>query len=75
MKISGTSYATPIAAAIAANILDFARQELGKEEGESFKVYKIIRALFRHRLVDNSGKSVYHYIKPWKESQPGKESL
>lgn len=66
----GTSCATPIAAAVAAGVLEFAWQE---------REYKIRKAkllnhvsgmsdIIRKRMVDNYkvGDNSYHYVKPWK---------
>lgn len=64
--ISGTSFATPVAAAIAANVLHFARTHLDKEEADQFMRYGVMRNLMRNRMTDNGGSDgVYHYIKPW----------
>lgn len=65
--ISGTSFATPIAAAIAANVLDFTRRHLARDDADMFARYGIMRTLFRNYMTDN-GKvdGVYHYIKPWR---------
>jgi hypothetical protein len=66
----GTSCATPIAAAVPAGVLEFARQE---------RVYKIRKAkllnhfsgmsdIFLKRMVDGYkvGDNSYHYVKAWK---------
>ncbi|KAG5783449.1 hypothetical protein H9Q73_002867 [Fusarium xylarioides] len=64
--ISGTSFATPIAAAMAANILEFARRNLSTDEVHNLQAYGPMRKLFRHKMTDNGKtKGVYHYIKPW----------
>ncbi|SCO30847.1 related to thermostable alkaline protease precursor [Fusarium fujikuroi] len=64
--ISGTSFATPIAAAMTANILEFARRNLSADEAHNLQAYGPMRTLFRHKMTDNGkAKGSYHYIKPW----------
>lgn len=66
--ISGTSFATPVAAAIAANVLDFARHHLASEDADIFTRYGVMRALFRNHMTENGNSNgVYHYIKPWRK--------
>jgi hypothetical protein len=68
--VDGTSCATPIAAAVAAGVLEFAWQ---KREYEIRKV-KLLKhlhgmsALFLKRMVDDYkiGDNSSHYVKPWK---------
>lgn len=66
-SISGTSFATPIAAAIAANIIDIARRKLPSHEADELSRYKTMKDLFRTHMTDNHLDGRYHYIKPWKE--------
>jgi subtilisin family serine protease len=64
--ISGTSFATPVAAAIAANVLHFARAHLKKEDAAQLMRYYVMKTLMRNRMTDNGGSDgVYHYVKPW----------
>ncbi|KAF5549964.1 subtilisin [Fusarium napiforme] len=73
--ISGTSFATPIAAALAANILEFARRNLGFEEGNALQAYGPMRRLFRNKMTDNGeANGVYHYIKPWGDRLWGEQA-
>lgn len=66
--ISGTSFATPIAAAMAANILEFARKNLSADEANALQAYGPMRRLFRNKMTDNGeANGVYHYIKPWSD--------
>ncbi|KAJ3532756.1 hypothetical protein NM208_g8294 [Fusarium decemcellulare] len=66
--ISGTSFATPVAAAIAANVLHFAREHLSKEDANLFMRYGVMRILFRNYMTENGDSNgVYHYMKPWGE--------
>lgn len=65
--ITGTSFATPIAAAIAANILDFVRRappEFQSSNPQHFFNYGGMRRVFL-RLSSRMGN--YDYIRPWKE--------
>ncbi|KAK4209363.1 intracellular serine protease [Rhypophila decipiens] len=66
-SISGTSFATPVAAAIAANVLEFARHKLSADVVTHFSSYGGMRTLFRSHMVNNSMNGVYHYLRPWKE--------
>jgi len=65
--ISGTSYATPIAAGIAANILEFASHQLHNRlsagERENLFAYWGMSRLFE-RMSER--RSEYDYILPWK---------
>ncbi|KAI1317242.1 peptidase S8/S53 domain-containing protein [Xylariaceae sp. FL0255] len=63
--INGSSFAVPIAAAIAANALEFIRHALTDQEDRPgyFYHYQGMRALF-HCLSD--GMDGYDYVKPWK---------
>ncbi|CCT63237.1 related to thermostable alkaline protease precursor [Fusarium fujikuroi IMI 58289] len=72
--ISGTSFATPIAAALAANILEFARRNLSADEAHNLQAYGPMRKLFRQKMTDNGkSKGQYHYIKPWSNQLWGEE--
>lgn len=66
VRISGTSFATPIAAAIAANALEFTRLTpitLQSSPGY-FSSYRGMRHLF-HMMSSKVGN--YDYIRPWAE--------
>ncbi|KAL8375692.1 hypothetical protein RB595_007009 [Gaeumannomyces hyphopodioides] len=65
--ISGTSFATPVAAAIAANILEFVRRTQPPNIIKDFTKYGVMRKLFRERMTENRGDGVYHLFKPWAE--------
>jgi len=62
---SGTSFATPVAAGIAANVLQFARVHLIKNHGrkmyELLCCYKGMRSMFKCM----STKRTYNYVAPW----------
>lgn len=62
---SGTSFAAPIAAALAANILEFARLELEMKFAEQYWLYssKGMRRVLRRFSVDVGG---YRFLCPWK---------
>lgn len=66
----GTSCATPIAAAVAAGILEFAWQEREHKirRVKLLKHYSGMTDVLLKRMVDQhrSGDNVYHYVKPWK---------
>lgn len=66
--IKGTSHATPIAAAIAANILEFVqRADQGYQlDINHFRTYDGMRRLLS-LLTVSSGSSSYTYIQPWKD--------
>jgi hypothetical protein len=65
----GTSCATPIAAAVAASILEYAWQERAHKIRRvgSLKHYSGMSAIFFRHMVDQArlGHSIYHYVKPW----------
>ncbi|RKK27086.1 hypothetical protein BFJ66_g15799 [Fusarium oxysporum f. sp. cepae] len=70
--ISGTSFATPIAAAMAANILEFARRNLSEDEAYALQAYGPMRRLFRNKMTDNGETNgAYHCIKPWSDQLGG----
>jgi hypothetical protein len=63
--ISGTSYATPIAAGIAANVLEFARHHVEMTPGQRECLYSWwgMSLIFQAMSVERYG---YDYIRPWK---------
>jgi hypothetical protein len=62
--VSGTSFATPVAVGMAANVLDFARSHmrLGKSRSRKLASYQGMRAVLR--LMTPEGRSV-NYLCPW----------
>lgn len=64
-SISGTSFASPVAAAIAANVLEFAKREAGDGIARFFQRYETMRELFRRRMVARIDG--YDYLTPWSE--------
>ncbi|KAI8634153.1 hypothetical protein F5Y19DRAFT_412143 [Xylariaceae sp. FL1651] len=66
-SISGTSFATPVAAAIAANVLEYARRTLSEPIIKDFTRYSAMQALFRRHMTPNSVDGVYHRFHPWAE--------
>ena len=68
--LSGTSYATPIAVGIAANVLDFARcnMSLGKNRWRKLASYQGMRAVLC--LMTPSGKN-NSYLCPWQLENKG----
>ncbi|KAI3320650.1 peptidase S8/S53 domain-containing protein [Xylariaceae sp. AK1471] len=63
-SISGTSFAAPIAAAIAANIVEFIRRQQ-PSIAEVFTNYRIMSGLFRRHMTVNSKDGKYHTFMPW----------
>jgi hypothetical protein len=65
ITISGTSFATPVAAAIAANVLEFSRRALiaNDDHPEFFDSYQGMGTLFRCLKDKVDG---YDYLKPWR---------
>ncbi len=63
-SISGTSFATPVAAAIAANVLEYARRVLPAGE-DQFRGYRNMKTLFLDHMTDNNMPGTYHKLKPW----------
>lgn len=63
---SGTSYATPIAAGMAASLLDYAKlkMKLGKSELERLHCYKGMRAVF-NLMKDVEKRDGYDFVAPW----------
>ncbi|KAF5021964.1 hypothetical protein F66182_6004 [Fusarium sp. NRRL 66182] len=64
--ISGTSFACPVAAAVAANILEFARHQLPEEVAENLERYSVMNRLLC-RLTENYESGQYHCFRPWAE--------
>lgn len=64
VSISGTSFATPVAASIAADVLEFTRRALTEDDDrpEFFHSYQGMGVLFRCLKDEVDG---YDYIKPW----------
>lgn len=64
LSISGTSFATPVAAAMAANALEFTRRVLTEpdDKPDFFHSYQGMGTLFRCLKDEVHG---YDYIKPW----------
>ncbi|KAL8294203.1 hypothetical protein RB597_008037 [Gaeumannomyces tritici] len=67
--ISGTSYATPIAAGIAANVLEFARHHAELTSGERELLYSWFGMSRIFRAMSDVRKD-YDYITPWKMFNP-----
>lgn len=66
--ISGTSFATPMAAAIAANVVEYVRCHFSDADPEMFLHYGTMRRFFREHMCENGeGICQYHYLKPWRE--------
>lgn len=64
-SISGTSFASPVAAAIAANVLEIARRTLPESSARGLTRYSAMRHLFRDQMSGNSVDGVYHVVTPW----------
>lgn len=66
VSISGTSFATPVAAAIAANALEFTRRSLiyDDDKPDFFQTFVGMRILFDCLKVEVDG---YDYIRPWQK--------
>lgn len=64
---------------MAANILEFARQNLPRKDADQFKIFQNMRTLFRKYMTENCGDGFYHCIKPWKkglwDSQTSREKI
>lgn len=65
MRKSGTSFATPIAAAIAANTLDYARIQLDMGEKYLKRMRKIGKMIVVLRLMAPVNRGGYWYLAPW----------
>lgn len=64
---SGTSFATPIAAALAANILDYARLELDMGEKYLRRLHTFSRMVAVLKLMAPKKRDEYRYMVPWLE--------
>lgn len=64
-SISGTSFATPVAAAVCANILEFARRTQDKTVVNGLTRYSAMRALFRDHMTLNNLNGHYHCFHLW----------
>lgn len=62
--ITGTSFATPVAAAIAANVLSFVRRAPPSRQPQYFFGYTGMRRLLTHL---SSQVDKHDYIRPWKD--------
>ncbi|KAJ3549806.1 hypothetical protein NM208_g304 [Fusarium decemcellulare] len=62
--MSGTSCATPIAAGIAAVVLDYARRFLTEDEWKDLRRYDSINRMFQ-KLSDTNSRSGYQWIRHW----------
>ena len=63
--MTGTSIATPIVAALAAYILDFARMHgISEKLYQRLRSRKCIQEIFAEHMVENDDKLLY--IHPWK---------
>jgi subtilisin family serine protease len=62
--VSGTSFATPIAAGIAANILEFARHKMRLTTDQKKRLYssKCMESIFKQMTGHKAG---FDYIQPW----------
>ncbi|KAF1941676.1 subtilisin-like protein [Clathrospora elynae] len=70
--MSGTFCATPIAAGIAALILDYARGFLTHEEWERLRRVSSMRRIFE-RMKDSRSRSEYWWIKYWAWFDPNRD--
>ncbi|KAL7943958.1 peptidase S8/S53 domain-containing protein [Trichoderma barbatum] len=66
-SISGTSFATPVAAATAANILEYARRTQPENVVKGLTRYSAMRTLFRNYMTLNKVEGAYHSFHPWAE--------
>lgn len=64
-SITGTSFASPVAAAIAANVLEIARRTLPESLAKGLTRYSTMRGLFRDHMSMNNMDGVYHVVTPW----------
>lgn len=64
-SISGTSFASPVAAAIAANVLEIARRTLPASFARGLTRYGVMRRLFREHMSGNTVNGVPHIVTPW----------
>ncbi len=73
---SGTSYATPIAAGIAATFLDYATLKVGLDDDAMDRLYSLqgMRAIFK-LMADGKGSKArdgYDYVAPWRLWEEGR---
>jgi hypothetical protein len=61
--LSGTSFSTPLAAALAALLLQYYRSNIG-QDSDRFSMRKFTRLLRKLSRTDGHDKS-YHYLVPW----------
>ena len=61
--MSGTSCAAPIAAGIAAIVLDYARRVLGQDEWLKLRTTHHMKNMFK--IMKNQEKDGYWWIRPW----------
>lgn len=74
--VSGTSYATSIAAGLAARLLDFSRQEAPKTQIrklESLHSFEGMSAIFQ-KLAAETSASEYQCLRPWVLIESAKET-
>lgn len=62
--LKGTSYATPIAAALAANVLEFARRNVDAQVQSELERYRGMKAILQLMCRDGNSSS-YLYCAPW----------
>lgn len=63
---SGTSFATPVAVSVAANVLRYGREHLGRELYAKLRSLRGIKAIFNLMEDDQShAKDHYNYLVPW----------
>ena len=65
MRKSGTSFATPIAAAIAANVLDYTKLQLRMGEKHLKQLRKIGKLIQVLKLMAPVKRDNYWYLAPW----------
>jgi hypothetical protein len=65
VRKSGTSYATPIAAAIAATFLDYARLKLALDEEDIERLYSCEGMKLMLKLMSDERTDGYSYVAPW----------
>ncbi|EFY97967.1 Peptidase S8, subtilisin, Ser-active site protein [Metarhizium robertsii ARSEF 23] len=66
-RISGTSFATPVAAAIAADMIELARRIPESNFGEDITRYRVMRNLFLKYMSENKVPGNFHRLVPWTE--------
>jgi hypothetical protein len=65
MRKSSTSFATPIAATMAANILDYAKLELDMGEKHIKRLHEVERMIDVLKLMAPEKRYGYRYLAPW----------